>query len=94
MLQPAALQVGLKLFFHVERQAAVTLGERGQERRVVALHQLVEQPRLRPVALVAHRPGRAQGNGFHARSVASRDGAAPAANPVRTVATGTAAKTG
>jgi hypothetical protein len=43
---------------------------------------------------LAHRPRRAQGNGFHARSVASSDGAAPAANPARTVASVTGAKTG
>ena len=78
----------------VTGQVAVTLGERRQELRVVALHQLVEQRRLRAVPLVVHRPGPAQGNGFHARSVASSDGAAPAANPARTVASGTGAKSG
>ena len=60
MLQPAALQVGVELLLDVIGQVAVTPDERGQELRVVALHQLLEQRGLRPVALLAHRPGREQ----------------------------------
>ena len=77
----AALQVGLELLFHVERQTAVAAGEHRQEVRVVAFDQLVEQRALRLVAGIAHRANREREGGLHARSVASSSGGAPATNP-------------
>lgn len=43
MLEAATLQVRVELLLDVRRQVPVTLSERGQEIRAVALHQLVEQ---------------------------------------------------
>ena len=58
MLQAAAAQVVVEFLLHLVRQRALLLGHMGDERRVVLLEDLVEEPVLGPVALVRGRaPG-------------------------------------
>ena len=89
VLEPATLQVGLKLPLHEGRQAAAVPLQGRQERRVVLIDQLIKKSGLGAMAFVA---GWRLGQGLHGASLRTGGGPLPAANPAQCAGTSPAGR--